>query len=67
MTFGTRLLRTTGNLKMAQKLLNHWDIKTTVKFMPMSWSSNAMQHGYNSSQQTTSIDSLDDRLLHSRE
>jgi integrase len=31
-TTGTRLLRATGNLKLAQKLLGHSDIKTTAEF-----------------------------------
>jgi integrase len=31
-TTGMRTLRTTGNLKLAQKLLRHTDIKTTSKF-----------------------------------
>ena len=31
-TAATRLLRRTGNLKLAQQLLGHADIKTTAKF-----------------------------------
>ena len=31
-TTGTRILRATGNLKLAQRLLRHTDIKTTAKF-----------------------------------
>lgn len=31
-TTGTRVLRATGNLKLAQRLLRHTDIKTTAKF-----------------------------------
>lgn len=30
--FGTKLLRETGNLKLAQRALNHADIKTTVRY-----------------------------------
>ena len=29
---GSKVLRETGNLKMAQKVLNHRNIKTTVKY-----------------------------------
>ncbi len=31
--FGSRLLRQTGNLKLAQKAMNHADIKTTMRYV----------------------------------
>jgi integrase len=30
--FGTKILRKTGNLKLAQKALNHRDIKSTLRY-----------------------------------
>jgi len=30
--FGTKVLRETGNLKLAQKALNHADIKSTLRY-----------------------------------
>ncbi|WP_407123158.1 tyrosine-type recombinase/integrase [Bradyrhizobium sp. STM 3561] len=30
--FGTKVLRETGNLKLAQKALNHRDIKSTLRY-----------------------------------